>query len=345
LIDVETHQAVFTWILERLAEAGLVNGHTIGIDATTLEANAALRSIVRRDTAESYQAFLTTLAQSSGIATPTREDLARVDRKRKKKGTNKDWTNPNDPDATITKMKDGSTHLAHKAEQAVDLETGAIVGVTIQGADQGDTTTWRDTVMTAAKQIEAVTPDGPGLQEVVADKGYHSDQTLQDLEELQIRTYIPEPKRKPRKWKGKVAARQAVYRNRRRIRGRRGKRLLRLRGERLERPFAHLYETGRLRRVHVRRRGNVLKRVLVHAAAANLGLLMRTRYGVGTPRGLQGRVVAVFAALLVFCAAVTSRCGTIRTAIRQIMSCGRRPHVHARTHLVLLRFRTCTSGC
>ena len=137
LIDLETHRAVFTWVLQRLADAGLVKGKTIGIDATTLEANAALRSIVRRDTGERYQEFLTKLAQASGIETPTRADLARLDRKRKKKGSNDDWTHPHDPDAKITKMKDGRTHLAHKAEHAVDLETGAVVAVTVQDATKG----------------------------------------------------------------------------------------------------------------------------------------------------------------------------------------------------------------
>ena len=141
-------------MLQRLADAGLVKGKTVGIDATTLEANAALRSIVRRDTGESYQEFLTKLAQASGIETPTRADLARIDRKRKKKGSNDDWTHPHDPDAKITKMKDGRTHLAHKAEHAVDLETGAIVGVTVQDADDGDTETSIETLINAAEQIE-----------------------------------------------------------------------------------------------------------------------------------------------------------------------------------------------
>src|SRR6266513_2190334 len=195
LIDVETHRAVFTWVLQQLGAAGLVKGSTIGIDATTLEANAALRSIVRRDTGETYQEFLTKLAQASGIETPTRADLARIDRKRKKKGSNDDWTHPNDPDAKITKMKDGRTHLAHKAEHAVDLETGAIVGVTVQDADEGDTTTSRETLSDAAEQIEAIRPDGHGLAEVVGDKGYHSNQSLVDLEAVGVRTYISEPDR------------------------------------------------------------------------------------------------------------------------------------------------------
>jgi transposase len=294
LIDLETHQAVFTWILERLAEAGLVKGKTVGIDATTLEANAALRSIVRRDTGESYQEFLTQLAEASGIETPTREDLARLDRKRKNKGSNDDWTHPHDPDAKITKMKDGRTHLAHKAEHVVDLETGAVVAVTVQGADQGDTTTSIKTLIEAAEQIEAVVAESEGPKEVVADKGYHSNQALVALEAVGVRSYISEPDRGRRQWKDNPEARNAVYRNRRRIGGERGKRLLRKRGELLERPFAHLYETGAMRRVYLRGHQNILKRILLHAAALNLGLLMRTLFGVGTPRSLQGRAAALF---------------------------------------------------
>jgi transposase len=307
LIDVETHQAVFTWILQRVADAGLVKGTTIGIDATTLEANAALRSIVRRDTGESYEACLTRLAQASGIPTPTREDLARLDRERPKKGSNDDWTHPHDPDARITKMKDGRTHLAHKTEHAVDVETGAVVAVTVQGADEGDTTTMIETVITAAEQIETVQPEAEAVRELIADKGYHSNERLVDLEAIGIRSYISEPNRGRRNWRGKPEARAAVYRNRRRIRGRRGKRLLRQRGERLERPFAHLYRTGRLRRVYVRGRRNIRKRVLVHVAACNLGLLMRTQFGIGTPRSLQGLAVAACVLILTLWATV-KRC-------------------------------------
>jgi transposase len=153
-IDLETHRGVFTWVQQRLVEAGLLKGKTIAIDATTLEANAAMRSIVRRDTEQSYQEFLTGLAQASGIETPTREDLARLDRKRQKTTSNQDWKHPWDPDAKVTKMKDGRTHLAHKAEHAVDLDTGAIVAVTVQGADRGDTTTIIETAIAAAEQIE-----------------------------------------------------------------------------------------------------------------------------------------------------------------------------------------------
>ena len=265
LIDVETHHAVFTWVLQRLADAHLVEGHPIGIDATTLEANAAMRSIVRRDTGDAYAAWLTRLAEASGLATPTRAELARFDRTRKKKGSNDDWTHPHDPDAKITKMKDGRTHLAHTAEHAVDLETGAIVGVTVQDADDGDTTTMVETLITAAEQVEAVLPAGAGVAEVVGDKGYHRNETMVECAEIGVRSYVSEPDRGRRNWKGKAAARKAVYANRRRIRGARGKRLLRQRGELLERPNAHLYETGRLRRVHLRGHPNILKRVLVHS--------------------------------------------------------------------------------
>ena len=149
LIDLETHRAVFTWVQQRLVAAGLLKGRTVAIDATILEANAAMRSIVRRDTGEDYQAYLTRLAAASGIKTPTREVLARFDRKRKKRTSNKDWRSPSDPDAKVAKMKDGRTHLAHKAEHAIDLESGALVAVTLQDADEGDTTTIADTATAA----------------------------------------------------------------------------------------------------------------------------------------------------------------------------------------------------
>ena len=297
LMDVETHQAVFTWVLQRLADAHLVEGHTIGIDATTLEANAAMRSIVRRDTGEAYEAWLTRLAEASGIATPTRAELARFDRTRKKTGSNADWTHPHDPDAKITKMKDGRTHLAHTAEHAVDLETGAIVGVTVQDADAGDTTTMVDTLIEAADQVAAV--DGAsGIAEVVGDTGYHRNETMVGFADLGVRSYVSEPDRGRRKWKGKAAAKKAVYANRRRIRGHRGQRLLRQRGERVERPNAHRYETGGVRRVHLRGHPNILNRLLVHVCGFNLGLLMRQLTGVGTPRSLQGRAAALLGALI-----------------------------------------------
>jgi transposase len=298
LLDLETHRAVFTWILGVLATAGLVKGTTVGIDATTLEANAALRSLVRRADGQSYEAFLTGLAQASGIATPTRADLARLDRRRPKKGSNAEWVNPHEPDAQITKMKDGQTHLAHKQEQAVDLETGAVLAVTLAGGTAHDTQTLGSTLAAANTTLQAVraqvdvsTATGVAAQvaNAVADKGYHSNAVMLALATAGVRSYIAEPERGRRCWDRKPAERDAVYRNRRRIRGAHGKALLRSRGELLERPFAHALETGGMRRTHLRRHENILKRLLIHLGGLNLGLLMRTRFGIGTPRGLQGR--------------------------------------------------------
>ena len=295
-IDAETHRAVFLWVLERLGQAGLLEGKTLGVDATTLEANAALRSIVRRDTGETYEEFLTRLAKASGIATPTRGDLARLDRHRPKKGANADWEHPHDPEAQIMKMKDGRTHLAHKAEHAVDLTTGAVVAVTVQPATAGDTHTLAATLTTALEQLAAVaaTPGTVGLgDEVVLDKGYHSRAVLVDLAAAGLRSYCSEPARGRQCWHGDRVAQTAVQANRRRIRSPRGQRLLRQRGEKLERPHAHLYETGGMRRVHLRGQDNILKRLLVHVAGFNLGLWMRQQYGVGKPRALQGLSVVL----------------------------------------------------
>jgi transposase len=288
LIALETHRAIFTWVQERLAAAGLLKGRTVAVDATTLEANAAMRSIVRRDTGETYQEFLTRLAHESGIKTPSREALARLDRRRKKRTSNSDWHNPSDPDAKITKMKDGRTHLAHKAEHAIDLDTGAMVAVTLHGADVGDTTSLPATVITAIEQLGAAGSPA-AVSELVADKGYHSNQTMSDLRTIGVRSYVAEPDRGRRHWTNAPDAQRAVYGNRRRLRGGRGQRLLRRRGEHLERSFAHVYDTGGMRRTHLRGHHNILKRLLVHASAFNLGLLMRRLCGRGTPRGLQGR--------------------------------------------------------
>jgi transposase len=293
-IAVETHGAVFGWVLGRLAEAGLLKGKTIGVDATTLEANAALRSIVRRDNGEGYQEFLVRLAQESGIRTPTREQLARLDRRRARKGSNQDWVNPHDPDARIAKMKDGRTHLAHKAEHAVDLETGAVVAVTLAAADEGDTATLQQTVPQAGinlAEAAGTTTDGKvkfGPLEVVGDKGYHSNEALTALKDWEVRSYISEPERGRRRWKDNPEAQQAVYGNRRRIIGEHGKQLLRQRGELVERSFAHAYGTGGMRRVHLRGRENIFKRLLIHLCGFNLSLVMRQRTGKGTPRGWQG---------------------------------------------------------
>lgn len=301
LIDFQTHQEVFEWVLTVLAKAKLLKGKTLGVDATALDANAAMRSIVRRDSGESYDEFLTSLAQASGIETPTREDLAKTDKKRPKKGSNKDWEHPHDPDARITKMKDGRTHLAHKVENAVDMDTQAIVAVTLPSADEGDTESLPWTLLQTDLNLEAVSQDAGAekrlhrkpMSEVVTDKGYHSNQVLVDLKAQGIRTYISEPDRGRRNWTDKAEAKQAVYDNRRRIRGHRGQALRRKRGELLERPYAHLFETGGMRRLFLRGRQNILKRLLIHVCGFNLGLVMRELTGTGTPRGMKGVLLRI----------------------------------------------------
>ena len=307
LLALEVHQEVFSWILAVLTKEELLRGKTLGVDATTLEANAALRSIVRRDTGEGYQEFLTRLAKASGIETPTREDLARLDHDRKGKGSNKDWRHPFDPDARIAKMKDGRTHLAHKAEHAVDLETGAVVGVTLQPADRGDTQSLEKTIDETAEALAASFGDGEEkvaepseelMTELVADRGYHSGAVLVEQVERGIRTYISEPKRGRRRWQGKREEQAATYANRRRTGGTRGKRLARLRAEKAERTFAHCYETGGMRRTHLRGHENILKRLVIHVGGFNLALVMRKMIGVGKPRRLQGLAATALETIL-----------------------------------------------
>jgi transposase len=201
LMPVETHKAVFRWFVKVLGEEGLMNGQTIAVDATMLEANAAMRSIKRRDDGRGYDEYLKDLAKAEGIEEPTREQAARLDRKRKKKASNKDWMSPTDSSARIARMKDGRTHLAHKAEHAVDLSSGAVVAVTLQAADLGDTTTIGVTFQEA--QANAALINERGVEELVADKGYHSNEVLVDLYEEGVRSYIPEPERGPRNWDGR----------------------------------------------------------------------------------------------------------------------------------------------
>ncbi len=292
-LPLELHEEVFSWVLRVLAKRGLIDGKTIGVDATTLEANAALRSIVLRETGETYLSFLENLAEESGIENPTRADLAKLDKKRPKKGSNKMWVSPTDPDSEIMKMKSGGTHLAHKVEHAVDISgEGAVISVTLHGGARGDTKSMPDTLESAQENLECLLDDEEGSEqihpdagnEVVADKGYHGNDMLLELTEQGYRTYISEPDRGRRKWAGKEEAQAAIYANRRRVKGNRGKRLLRKRGELLERPFEHYLEAGGMRRTHLRSHDNIMKRLLVHIAGFNLGILMRNLIGAGTPR-------------------------------------------------------------
>jgi transposase len=302
LYSVETHGAVMKWVLKILRKHGLADAQSVCIDATTLQANASMKSLVRRDTGQTYDDYLRHLAQSEGIEQPTKEQLARLDRKRKKKASNDDWTNPHDPSARITKMKDGRTKLAYKAEHAVDLASGALLAVTVQPADRGDTTSYAETLEAAQREARKSHP--LGIEEVVMDKGYHSGAVLVDLAAREIRSYVPEPERGKRHWSGKADEQHCVYANRQRVRAERSKRLQKLRGELCERSFAHCYETGAMRRMYVRGTDNALKRVLAQAAAFNIGLLLRKLSGWGKPRQSQGRLnppqVLLFALFVVY---------------------------------------------
>jgi hypothetical protein len=279
-----------------LAAHGLIKGDRIGVDASTMEANAALRAIVRRDSGEGYREMLKRLAAESGTLTPTAEDLIRLDRKRKgKRLSNEDWTSPTDPEARIAKLKDGRTHLAYKPEHAVDLDTGAIVAAAIHAADQGDTTTLPETLKAAEANLAAVdaapTPQKPA--ELVADKGYHSRDGLKDLEDSAWKSRIAE-KKVPgvSRWHGDEQAQRAVYNNRARLRSGVAHEAFKLRAELVERSFALTLDRGGMRRAWLRGGENLHKRYLVHVAGYNLGLIMRLLVGAGTPRELLAGVSA-----------------------------------------------------
>jgi transposase len=283
-ISLETHEQVCAWVLQQLRQAGLADGQTLAVDATLLFANAALRTLRRKDSQQGYREFVEGLAEAAGVPTPSLAELAALDRQRQPKTlSHQEWESPTDPDARVAKLKDGTTHLAHKAEHAVDLESGALVAVTLQAADQGDTTTLGQTL----EAVEAA--QGRGPETVVADKGYHSDAVLLGLDEAGQAAHIPEPQRAERDFEGKPEAQRVVEGNRERVTSTAGKRLHKLRTEKVERSMAHRYGTGGMRRLYLRGRANIRKRLLVHACAFNLGVLLRSVTGVGTPRTLQGQ--------------------------------------------------------
>ena len=296
-LPAEVHEHVFAWVLKLIAARGLVKGERIGVDASTMEANAALRTIVRRETGETYREMLQRMAKESGIETPSADDLVRLDRARKgKKLSNEDWVSPTDADAKIAKMKDGTTHLAYKPASAVDLDTGAVVAAEIHPADEGDTTTLKGTLEAAAANLATVdrAPTEAAPAELVADKGYHSRAGLKDLDGGAWKTRIAEPQRTGiSRWHGDTEARDAVYANRGRLRSARAKAAMRRRGEIVERSFAHTLDRGGMRRTWLRGRENVHKRYLIHVAGHSLGLLMRHLIRAGTPKeaAARGRVL------------------------------------------------------
>lgn len=306
-LSEDVYQRVFELVLRIVEDKGLLKGKVVGVDSTYLRADASMKSIVRKDTGQGYQEYLRRLAKEAGIENPTAEDLRKMDRKRKGKRTsNKDWESPVDKDSRVARLKDGRTRLAHKAEHVVDMESGAIIHADIQDATVGDASTIAEGLDAADERLSrnrdddndetpsgSDTEDAPRraehIKEVCADKGYHKAQTIREIEQRGIRSYIPERDQKgPRRFtdKGGRCTYRAFHKNRARVRRAKGKALQRKRGELIERSFAHICETGGHRRVRLRGRENIRKRYLLQTAGFNLGVVLRKLIGRGTPRGL-----------------------------------------------------------
>jgi transposase len=287
-LPLDVHEQVFTFILRLAREKKLLRGKTVAADSTTLEANAAMKAIVRKDSGEDWKEYLRRLMAEEGIENPSDEEVRRFDKKRKKKVSNQEWQSPADPDSKIARMKDGTTHLAYKAEHVVDLDSELVLAAEVYPADCADPATLVDSVLKAQVNL-VLAGSEQEIEEAVADKGYHKAQTLAECQRCNTRTYIPEPKGRKYNWEDKPPEwRRATAANWRRVRGARGKRLQKLRSELVERSFAHVCETGGGRRTWLRGLVNVAKRYAVQVAAYNLGVLMRKLFGVGKPRTLQG---------------------------------------------------------
>lgn len=291
------HEEVFQFILFVIEEQGLLKAKTVGVDSTYLEANAAMKAIIRKDTGEDWKAYLKRLMKEEGLIQegdddPTDEELRRFDQQRakqgKKKVSNDEWVSGTDPSSRIVKMKDGRTHLGYKAEHVIDLESEVILSATVYTGTDGDSQTLLASVLTAQTHLEQ-SGSLREIEEVVADKGYHTNEQLAGAEEMDLRTYIPEPKsRYPRRWTDKPAEQQwAVANNRRRMSRSKGKELQRERSEKVERSFAHVCETGGARRTWLCGLDKINKRYLIVAATRNLGILMLKLFGMGKPRTLQ----------------------------------------------------------
>ena len=282
------YDRVFVFVLGLLEDRGLLRGKSVAIDATTLEANAAMKSIVRKETGENWKEYLQGLARAEGIENPTEEDLRRLDRNRPdKKVSNQQWQSPTDPDSRIAKMKDGRTHLAYKAEHAVDVVTEAIVATTVTFADRSDAQSAPVTLSLAEANL-VLAGSSAEIQEAVMDKGYHDTGLLADLRQRGVRTDIPERRQKNRRWTDKPEAHQVAFRaNRRRVQGHKGRQLNRWRSERCQRTFAHVCETGGGRRTWLQGQTNVSKVHTFKCAAYNLGLLLRKVWGFCKPRNAE----------------------------------------------------------
>jgi transposase len=320
-LPLEVHEAVFTFVLSIAAVKKLLKGSTVAVDSTLIEADAAMKSIVRRDTGDDWKEYVRKLMAEEGIEDPTDEDIRKFDKKRKKKVSNKDWVSPNDPDARIAKMKDGRTHLAYKTEHAIDVQSDLVLAAGVYHADEADTATLSQTLIQAQAHTVLAGSDAE-IKDVIADKGYHSTETLLQCEAWGLRSYIPErEQRGGRKWTDKPEEdKRGVYNNRRRVKGKRGRRLGRLRSEYVERSFAHVCETGGARRSWLHGLEDVTKRYLMYAAGKNLGVVMRALFGMGKPRTLQveggdglsavwWRIAAFFGQLVAFYGVLSRQIG------------------------------------
>jgi len=288
-LPLSTHDEVFTRVLAIAHAKKLLKGKSAAVDSTLIEAEAAMKSIVRRDSGEDWKEYLRKLAVESGLENPTEEDLRKFDRNRPhKKVSNEEWVSSTDADSRIARMKDGTTHLAYKTEHAVDVQSDLILSAAVYAADEADPATLPQTLALAQTNL-VLAGSEVEIRDVAADKGYHSNENLAWCDSMGVRTYIPE-RESPygRRWTDKSPQEQAaVYKNRRRVRGKRGKALGRLRSEYVERSFAHVCETGGARRSRLRGLLNVAKRYLMYVVARNLGVIMRALFNTGTPRGLQ----------------------------------------------------------
>jgi transposase len=345
-LPLELHEEVFAFVLRILVERGIYKGKTLAVDATMLEANAAMKSIVRRDSGEGWKQYIKRLAQEEGIENPTEEDARRLDRRRKKRVSNAEWESKTDPESRIMKMKDGRTHLAYKAEHVIDVESEVVAAAKIYRADRSDGDTLLESVSRSQENLARAGSDA-FAEEVIADKGYHKAQTLAECAAYDLRTYIPERReRRPRRWKDKPTGwRDAFHANRRRVRGQRSRRLQRLRSERVERTFAHVCNTGRSRRTWLRGVEDVQKRYLITLAGRNLTVLMRALFGIGTPRGLQDLAAGILSAFRACISPLYALCMALWSPVVHLLVHLRRWSRRVRSDAITSENRTYSTGC
>ena len=310
-LGLEIYQKVFTLCLRALQEHGLLRGKHLGIDSSVMEANASLRALVNRNTAEQYWDYVKRLAAEQGIDPEDAAAVRKFDRQRPGKGSNQDWENPHDPDAKIGPRKHGGTDMIYKPETVVDLNTGAVVQAEVQPGDHTDHQGLATTILEAQQRINEArgeAADALTVETVTADKGYYAVEQLQALQHEEIKTVIADPVSNRRLDKLQPEQRQAVQAALRSTRSKYGKALLRRRGMHIERSFAHILDCGGMRRATLRGWENLNKRFKLATAFYNLSQLMRKLFGFGTPKQLAALARALFwvlARLLSLVAAMT----------------------------------------